>query len=159
MMSTNHRIIATLTLGLVAVVMIGFARRETSAPDNDVASPSFSDTATPSETSIRDTNTAARPWPREVMRDIFASVGDEVVVAPAPAIELGPDVDALAHAKLRVQGILYSGGTSQAIVNGKALRVGDSIEGFSVVRINADSIVVEHAGMIVDVSLDRQHVP
>lgn len=159
MMSTNNRIIAMLALALVAVVMIGFARQETPAPDNDVAGPSRSETASPSDTSIRDTNPAARPWPREVMRDIFASVGDDDVVAPAPAIELGPDVDALAHAKLRVQGILYSGEISQAIVNGKALRVGDSIEGFSVVRINADSIVVEHLGMIVDVSLDQQHVP
>jgi len=56
-------------------------------------------------------------------------------VAPAEVPETPPP-------NFTVQGIIYSETLSQAIINDKVVKVGDTIDGASIVSINKDSIII-----------------
>jgi hypothetical protein len=47
---------------------------------------------------------------------------------------------------IKVQGIVYSAGHPVALINGKALGVGDRIEGVEVVSIGVSKVVLARSG-------------
>jgi MSHA biogenesis protein MshK len=67
--------------------------------------------------------------------------------APAPQKQAAPTTLAKAVVpKLKLQGIFYRPNNPSAMVNGKTLFIGDSIDGAKVTAIEADSVTIEMDG-------------
>lgn len=84
------------------------------------------------------------PAPAEDFAAFKAPVAPEPASAPHPEPKIAPKV--AAFPELALNGIFYNPNNPAASVNGRILRVGDSISGAEIVRIEQKSVVVRHAG-------------
>jgi len=86
---------------------------------------------------------------------LFAPIPPQRQAAGAPADARAPEeiVAADAHRLIRVQGVLV-GQPGVAMLNGRAVRPGDLIEGFRLVGIHAHGVTLSRDGVEVRLSLD-----
>src|SRR5260221_7748134 len=65
-----------------------------------------------------------------------------VAVAPAPAVQVAQAVQAVEFPALRLQGIVFQGARSSALINGRVLYVGDEISLVQVGAIAPDQVML-----------------
>lgn len=88
------------------------------------------------------------------LRDPFKSLIVTKVEAPVVADttategELLPDLS-----KLNIQGIIWGGRITQALINNKVYTVGDTLEGGQITSIDKNEIVLDFSGKVVNLSV------
>lgn len=78
---------------------------------------------------------------RDSLRDIFAPMrplkktAHRIIMKGQPRVSKAPS--------LKLKGVILGGGNPVAIINGKLLRLGESIDGYQVVRIEAKEVFLK----------------
>lgn len=86
------------------------------------------------------------------LRDPFQSyiIREKQAQQTTPGVEvMGPKVDL---SRLEVQGLIWGGKLPQALINGKVLIIGDSIEGAEILNIDKKGVTLNFAGEILNLS-------
>jgi hypothetical protein len=90
-------------------------------------------------------------WPIELRRDLFAGAEEPQPPRPAPTVDVAAiRRDAAKNLKLVA---LIQGTPPRAVINGEPATEGDLLQGFRVLRITRDGVVVMKQGVTVELKL------
>ncbi|MFL0799981.1 MAG: hypothetical protein K6L80_06015 [Agarilytica sp.] len=95
---------------------------------------------------------AAKPQPIENKPEVKSAVAEnkrpqlDRVVLVDPTRPLGYSAKGSPHSTLKLQAIFFGDDRKEAIINGRSVKEGDSIQGKRIVKIRHDAIVIEKNG-------------